>query len=52
MVADEYQGAVYRWDTRPNYAVEFACRLAGRDITPETESAEQFGDRPFQGVCH
>ena len=50
LVADWYEGAVYRWDTRPEYAVEFACRLAGRDIT-KAEWAEQFGDRPFQEAC-
>jgi WD40 repeat protein len=50
VVADAFVGAVYRWDTRPEYAVEFACRLAGRDFTEE-EWAEQFGDRPYQHVC-
>ncbi len=50
LVADEYEGAVYRWDTRPQYAVEFACRLAGRDLT-KAEWAEQFGDRTFQETC-
>ena len=50
MVADEYEGAVYRWDTRQEYATEFACRLAGRDIT-KAEWAEQFGDCAFQETC-
>jgi WD40 repeat protein/DNA-binding SARP family transcriptional activator/energy-coupling factor transporter ATP-binding protein EcfA2 len=50
LVADEYAGAVYRWDTRPDYAVEFACRLAGRDLT-KAEWAEQFGNRTFQETC-
>jgi len=50
LVADEYEGAVYRWDARPDYAVEFACRLAGRDLT-KAEWAEQFGDRTFQETC-
>ncbi len=50
LIADEFEGAVYRWDTSPDYALEFACRLAGRDLT-EGEWAEQFGDRPFQETC-
>jgi hypothetical protein len=28
-------GNVYTWDTRPEYAVEFACRTAGRDMTAD-----------------
>ena len=50
LVADEYEGTVHRWDTRPDYAVEFACRLVGRDFT-RAEWAEQFGDRTFQETC-
>ena len=50
VVADGFVGAVYRWDTRPDYAVEFACRLAGRDLT-QAEWADQFGDRNFQETC-
>jgi WD40 repeat protein len=50
LIADAYERSVYRWDTRPGYAVDFACRVAGRDIT-QAEWAEQFGDRPFQETC-
>jgi WD40 repeat protein/DNA-binding SARP family transcriptional activator len=50
LLADGNEGAVYRWDTSPDYAVEFACRLAGRDLT-KAEWAEQFGNRTFQETC-
>jgi len=50
VIADEYAGSVYRWDPRPDYAIEFACRLAGRDLT-KAEWAEQFGDRTFHETC-
>jgi hypothetical protein len=50
LIADQYGRSVYRWDTRPGYAVDFACRMAGRDITT-AEWSDQFGDRPFQEVC-
>ena len=42
--------AVYRWDTRPEHALDFACRLAGRGFT-EVEWAEQFGDLPYLHTC-
>ena len=38
--------AVYMWDTRREYAVEFACRLAGRDLT-EARWMETFGTVPY-----
>ncbi len=50
LIADPYAGSVHRWDTRMEYAVDFACRLAGRDLT-KAEWAEQFGDRSFQETC-
>ena len=34
----------------PDRAIEFACRVAGRDFT-EDEWADHFGDRPYQHVC-
>jgi len=43
-------GPVYRWDTRLEAAVAFACRVAGRELT-HAEWAQQFGDRPYQEVC-
>ena len=41
---------VYVWNTDPDYAIEFACRLAGRDLT-EDEWREHFADRPYQETC-
>ena len=50
LVVGEEHGSVHRWDTGLDYAVEFACQLAGRDLT-KAEWAEQFGDREFQETC-
>ena len=50
LIAPLFGGAVYEWDTRGQRAVEFACRLAGRDFT-EQEWTQEFGDRPFQQTC-
>ena len=50
LIAPLWAGAVFEWDTRPDHAVEFACRVAGRDFT-EAEWTDHFGDRPYQHVC-
>jgi len=50
VLADPYRGAVYRWDTRLDYALSVACRLAGRDLT-RSEWTDQFGERPFRTTC-
>ena len=50
LIAPLWSGAVFEWDTRPDHAVAFACRVAGRDFS-EAEWADQFGDRPYQHVC-
>ena len=42
--------AVYRWDTRLEHAVAFACRIAGRDLTV-TEWRDSFAPRPHQHTC-
>ena len=41
---------VYLWDTSIDHALEFACRLAGRDLT-QVEWRESFGDRPYEETC-
>jgi hypothetical protein len=50
LIAPLWGGAVFEWDTRPEYAVEFACRMAGRDFT-EAEWKDHFGDRPYLHLC-
>ena len=50
LIAPLFGGTVYEWDSRPDRAIAFACRIAGRDFT-EAEWAENFGDRPYQHVC-
>ncbi|MFC7496294.1 MULTISPECIES: BTAD domain-containing putative transcriptional regulator [unclassified Nocardioides] len=45
-----YDGTVYRWETDLDRALDFACRMAGRDLTEE--EWEQFlPDQPFRSVC-
>ena len=50
LIAPLWGGPVQEWDTRVDSALEFACRVAGRDLT-EAEWTEQFGDRPYRHVC-
>lgn len=50
LIAPLWGGPVYRWDTRIEIALGFACRVAGRDLTA-AEWTEQFGDRPYRDVC-
>jgi hypothetical protein len=50
LIATNGNGPVWRWDTDIDRAVEFACRVAGRDFT-EAEWTEQFGTRPYQETC-
>ena len=45
-----YQQSIYRWDTRPERAREFACAIAGRNLTP-AEWRENFPDRPYEETC-
>jgi WD40 repeat protein len=45
-----YDGKVYRWETDLERAVDFACQLAGRDLTDE-EWEEFLPAQPYQSVC-
>jgi WD40 repeat protein len=49
LITTDYGGQYY-WDTSTAHAVEFACRLAGRDLT-EAEWRQAFDDRPWQPTC-
>jgi WD40 repeat protein len=31
----DFMGHVFTWDTRPEHAIDFACRIAGRDLTAD-----------------
>ncbi len=45
-----YDGKVYRWETDLDRAIDFACQMAGRDLTDE--EWEQFlPAQPYQSVC-
>jgi WD40 repeat protein len=45
-----YDGSIYRWDTDPGRALDFACQMAGRDLTEE-EWAQYLPAQPYQSVC-
>jgi WD40 repeat protein len=45
-----YDGKVYRWETDPERAIDFACQMAGRDLTQE-EWEEFLPTQPFRSVC-
>jgi WD40 repeat protein/DNA-binding SARP family transcriptional activator/energy-coupling factor transporter ATP-binding protein EcfA2 len=45
-----YDGHVYRWETDPARAIDFACRMAGRNLT-EAEWAEFLPAQPYREVC-
>jgi DNA-binding SARP family transcriptional activator/WD40 repeat protein len=43
-------GAVYSWDPSSTRALEFACQMASRELTP-AEWAETFPDQRYRHVC-
>ena len=45
-----YDGRVYRWETDVERAIDFACQMAGRNLTNE-EWEEFLPAQPFQSVC-
>jgi WD40 repeat protein len=45
-----YDGRTYRWDTRPNHTISYACAMAGRNLT-QSEWTEAFGGRPYETTC-
>jgi WD40 repeat protein len=50
IVVPTTSGSVFVWDPSLQHAEDFACRLAGRDLSRE-EWAQSFGDRPFIPTC-
>ncbi|MFC5268525.1 WD40 repeat domain-containing protein [Kribbella qitaiheensis] len=43
-------GSVYRWDTRIDHTLAYACRMVGRNFTAE-EWKDAFGDHPYKKTC-
>jgi hypothetical protein len=43
-------GTVYRLDTRFSTWIDFACAIAGRNLSPQ-EWTDAFGDRPYHATC-
>lgn len=45
-----YDGKVYRWETGFDRAIDFACQMAGRDLT-DREWAQFLPAQPYREVC-
>jgi WD40 repeat protein len=45
-----YDGETYRWDTRVDQTIAYACTMAGRNLTHE-EWTQAFGNRPYEKTC-
>jgi WD40 repeat protein/DNA-binding SARP family transcriptional activator len=45
-----YDGAVYRWETDPDRALDYACQMAGRNLT-DREWEDFLPAQPYQSVC-
>ena len=45
-----YDGKVYRWETDLDRAIDFACQMAGRNLTEE-EWEDFLPEQPYQDVC-
>jgi WD40 repeat protein len=45
-----YDGKIYRWETNLDRALDFACQMAGRDLT-EAEWEQFLPAQPYQSVC-
>ena len=43
-------GDTYEWDPSPSAATDYACAVAGRDLT-EQEWRDAFGDVPYRSTC-
>ena len=43
-------GAVSTWDTSTERAIEFACQVAGRNLTKD-EWRDAFGSRSYRETC-
>lgn len=45
-----HDGTVYRWETDLDRALDFACQMAGRDLT-EQEWEQFLPEQPYESVC-
>lgn len=50
VVIASYDGRVYQWETDLDRALDFACQMAGRDLTEE-EWAQFLPAQPYRSVC-
>lgn len=49
MTIASYDGRIYRWDTSLDRTLDFACQMAGRNLT-EGEWAEFLPAQPYRDV--
>jgi WD40 repeat protein len=45
-----YDGKVYRWQTDLDHAIDFACQMAGRNLT-DVEWKALLPAQPYQSIC-
>ncbi|TGN64468.1 hypothetical protein EXE59_11215 [Nocardioides eburneiflavus] len=50
VVIASYDGRVYEWDTDRDRALDYACQMAGRDLTEE-EWEQYLPGQPYRPVC-
>jgi WD40 repeat protein len=50
LLISSVDGDLYTWDTRVQTWVDFACGVAGRNLTQD-EWRDAFGDRPYHRTC-
>ncbi len=50
VVMTDIDGAIRTWDTSLDHWIEFACALAGRNLTID-EWSDTFVDRPYRQTC-
>ena len=50
VVIASYDGTVYRWETDLDRTLDFACQMAGRDLT-EAEWQQFLPTQPYRSVC-
>jgi hypothetical protein len=50
MLIASLDGTISTWDSRPERAIEFACQIAGRSLTPN-EWRDALGTRHYRETC-
>jgi WD40 repeat protein len=45
-----FDGRIFRWNTSVEHTLEYACQMAGRNLSQD-EWQNNYGDRPYQQTC-